>query len=372
METKAISLCRMLKNTVTGKASNHILNVVSSPLALNPRYIATQDGGSNTLFEEIVAVPYEEVLPTLYLKALLQLKPNSNRVSLSTFIDTFIRTLTIYIEKVWQPNKFNVILHSGGWDSRILSAILRRIYMKREADFGKILFACYGEECSVLPEIMNIEGWSRNQYASIPRDDNYFSHHFNFQKAWWFLNGSSPYPVNDLFWTYKALSSQGKIPRDPRKIQFWSAVYFNEVFMYLHSVKPNPVEFFINRYYNFWATNLISGLPFVFAEPVLNYKTLKCIVESQVDLSEDIRARIMLKISPELCKVPRKTNPIRIVIPQKHRLKIETDYSTSWYGKNIQPDIKRDMRLIHSPWWSAWSSASLVEYLIQKGVTVNV
>lgn len=365
-----ICLSKLFKNTKTDKIGNHISKVVSSPLTLNPNYVATQEGGSNTLFEEIVAMSYEEVLPPLYLKKLLELKPNSNRVPLSAFMETFIKTLTGYIEKVWQPNKFNVVLHSGGWDSRILSAILRRIYVKRGADFGRILFACYGEECSVLQKIMEIEGWSKNQYVSIPRDDKFFSHHFDFQKAWWFLNGPSPYPVNDLFWVYKFLSSNGRIPRDPSKIQFWSAIYFNEVFLHLHSGKSNPVELFINKYYNFWATNLISGLPFVFSEPVLNYKTLKCIVESRVDLPKDIRARIMRKINPELCKVPRRTNPQKIKLPTKHRLKVEKDYSTSWYGKNIRPNIKRDMKIVHSPWWSAWSSASLVGYLIQKGIKI--
>jgi len=243
--------------------------------------------------------------------------------------------------------------------------------MKRGADFGKIIFACYGEECSVLPKIMEIEGWSEKQYISIPKDDKYFPHHFDFKKAWWFLNGPSPYPVNDLFWTYKFLSSHNRIPRDPSKIQFWSAVYFNEVFTDLHSKTPNPVESFINRYYYFWATNLISGLPFVFAEPVLNYNTLKCIVESKVELPKDIRARIMMKISPDLCKAPRRTNPTNIVIPGKYGLKIEKDYATSWYGKNIRPDIKRDMRILHSSWWSAWSSASLVEYLLEKGIKIS-
>ena len=137
-----ICLSKLFKNTTTGKTNNHILNVVSSPLTLNPDYEAGLIGTQRTLFKEIVSVPYAESLPPLYLKRLMQIQPQVKPVSESEFITSFITSLTSYIKKVWDPNKFNVILHSGGWDSRILSAILRRIYMKREANFGKILFAC--------------------------------------------------------------------------------------------------------------------------------------------------------------------------------------------------------------------------------------
>lgn len=93
-------MAKLFRNTVTGKTSGHIYNVTSNPLTLDRSYVAGQAGGK-TLFEEIVTVPYERVLPPLYLEGLMEITPQTKRVSLPAFMDTFVQTLTTYIEKVW-------------------------------------------------------------------------------------------------------------------------------------------------------------------------------------------------------------------------------------------------------------------------------
>lgn len=354
---------KLFENTLTGKRSDKIYEVVGEePLTLDNAYVATLTGGTRTLFNEIVTVPYNEVIPSFYLE-LWEVSPQSRKTTLEKFVNDFIVHLRNHIEEIWirNPDKLNVVLHSGGWDSRILSAIMRQVY---EKNGGKVKFVCYGPECKVLSTIMEIEGWNKDQYTSLQWNDNYFGYNLNFQTAWRHLNGSSTFPMNPISWIINNL----KMPTSD--IEVWSAAYFNEVFLELRGKKL--ILGFYRKFYYWWSTNLFAALPCDFILPILNKHTLRHIIESDVALPPDhkLKEKIVKALSSELLKIPRASNPTNIRIPKKFHPQIEKDYMMSWYGKQ-NPNVKRDFRFAHSPWWSAWSSASLIEYVLSKGIKIK-
>jgi len=359
------------KNCVTGMKSPRIFDLFEdvNEVHVDTSYIAKsfRRGNFNTLLKEVVLLPYEEVLAPEWF-SLMKIAPQTKPTSLEAFIDKFVKTITDSIEATWRPEKFHIIYHSGGWDSRILSAIISEIRDRRGDNFiGKILFVCWGEECRLLDEIMQIEGWNKSQYVVLPRDDDFFAYHLNFVDAYYRLNGSCSYPMNPKCYFIDKLQSHTR----GFDIDYYSAGYFNEVFKYIQGKGINAINVFLSRYYYSWSTKVMSIFPDRNKGVILNQDTLEHVIQSKIALPGGIREKILIKINPKLHNIPRLSNQRRMSIPEKFIKRMTRDYFSSFYGSKIKPNAIVETKLRHSVWWSEWSSASLIQNLVNDGIKIK-
>lgn len=365
---------RFYRNSVTGRVSDKIYDFTDiDELTLNNKYHYCVSGADlQTPFKEITVVPYEGALPHYWFD-MMKIQPRTKKVTLNSFMDEFRIELTKWIDENWDANKFHFILHSSGWDSRIISAILRKLYEKRgKEDFGDFVFVCWGEEIPAFKKIMQLKGWEKNDYRVLPQfDDTFYSYFFNFKNAYKYLNGASTYPLNEIYWALDTLRHDEKIPERNDEIEFWFAYHFNLMFQELIGRKSNTVKEFLDKNYYDITTNYLSSMPCKVVAPIDGEGVVEHMIESDIEDGCGLRSRIAHILNPELENIPRIHVPTGQLIPPNYLTQIKRDYDRSWYGQNIQREAKTHNLINYNPFWLHWSIASLVEYYISRGVDVK-
>ena len=366
-------LCSKYRNMETGATDSKIYNVVGDQVTLNPRYKCKQlFTDLLTPFNEVMRVPHYEAQPELMEAS--KTPKAVNPISEKEFYVGIWKTLKEYISENWSQTKHHVIQHSSGFDSRIMSSIIREIYRERGDDWlGEVALVCWGYERALAKKIAVTEGWAPNQFHSLPKDDAYFKRCLAFDYAWKGLNGASGYPINNPEWGFQVLRERGVVPEDPEKTQVWAASWFNEVFKAL--VKKESFEDgFIKFYYNCLNAQHGAAFDFEFVQPLMNPKTISFVVGARVKLPAPVikaRQRFMEQSCRKVRHIPR-ADPQKIPLPRKIFLQTIQDYNESWYGKTRKANVFKEMGIMaYNHWWEQWSLASLVEHLINEGIDVK-
>ena len=372
MKNNSFILKKQFRNKITGKISPKIYDVISDELTLNRSFRAVRYGrGLSTLFKEIEIVPYDKVISNKLLRKLQKIKHRSKDTILDLFIYHIKESLEKYIIDHWDSKKYHIILHSSGYDSRIISHIIKKIYSYKGKEWlGHILFVCFGDEQKYFKLIMEYEGWNKDQYNTLDKDIDYLKWNLDFGTAWKSLNGPAQYPANNLNWALNQLDK--KYFLNPNNVQIITQSYFNETFLEL-GTRSWKIENWIKKYYLSTYSNFHSAINGQLLNPILNYETLKLIIESKFEtkMPIDIREQILTKLDYDLACIPRSTNtPINLSNRTKDKLK--KDYIRSWYGRKKKRSINlATIEFKYDNFWSQWSIASFIEYLINKGVKIN-
>lgn len=366
MET---SLRIKYRNRKTDRESTKIYDVIDGEVSLNDKYKVRRFyvNDHNTLFNEIVIVPYKNAVPQDWLVRTVCKK---STLSKTDFINGVLETLKEYIKETWSKTKHHVVFHSSGWDSRIISTIIRQLYVELgDSWLGELKFVCMGSECKNVKSILEIEGWNSELGIILQLDDAYFMHNLNFQMVWKYVNGYAPYPINNSLWGVNELKRRHMIPESPSETQVWAASFFNELISFISNRERNTVNDFLKRYYYCTYAQFASALPYDFVQPILNEDTIRFFLSFKTKFPKNLRHLAVKKLNPKLVDVlpcPSTRPPIPVV----HLDRVRGDYKNSWYGTNILQSQKFTDKLMYSGWWSAWSTASFIEYLIKQGIHV--
>jgi len=366
------------KNNVTGLISDKIYDLMEDDLTVNRGYLKRHRNRNKamvreeTLFNEISVVPHEEVLPS-YWRDLMKVKPLSAKTTFDDFVDGLRESMLKFIYENWDSNKFHFMLHSSGWDSRTMSAVMRVAYENLGAEaFGDFVFVCWGDEVPVFKKIMERKGWKKVNYITLHHhDDAFYSYFFDFKKLYKYLNGTSSYPLNEIYWALDILRGDERIPDDDDKIEMWFSSHANRVFSEVIWQKENIIQEYSDKNFYDISSNYYSAMPCKVVIPIINYYTMKHIMESDFKPKKGIKQRISRKLNPELRGLPRVRIPTGQVIPKKYQLKMMKDYNNSWYAQNLKPEATPYMLIRHNNWWLHWSAAALIDYAISKGINVE-
>ena len=367
-----MSLGLKYRNIETERESSKIYEVIKNKATINSEYKIRKYyvNDHNTLFKEIRIVPYKDVIPKEWL---FKTERRKRALSEVEFADGLIKTLRKYIKKVWSQKKHHAVFHSSGWDSRIISTIIRKLYEELgDRWLGEIKFVCFGSECKIVKTILEAEGWKDDIPLILPLDTSYYVSNLDFQRAWKYVNGYAPYPVNNFYWSVNELTKRHLIPENPSKTQVWAASYFNELIKVTSPQKTVMIDPFLRKYYYSTYSHFVSALSHDVIQPILNHDTLRFVLEAKTTFHENPRILVVKRLDRKLADVlpcPPSTRP---PIPRFYLKKIREDYENSWYGTNILQSPKFTGKLLYSDWWSAWSAASFIEHLIKQGVHVLV
>lgn len=133
---------------------------------LNPNIDLYQ--GPKTPFREIRFALPRQIIDDKYRHLLASKTPYD---SLSTLLKELKKALKRYFFEVIKDDNY-LMFHSGGYDSRILSAALAEC-RDEGLNCDRVHFRCHPPECDVFERIMRCEGWKPSQYSCfIERGDN--------------------------------------------------------------------------------------------------------------------------------------------------------------------------------------------------------
>ena len=371
---------RQFRHRRTGKVSEHILDLVGDSVTVDKDFVASKEQlhEYKTLFEDIMIQPYQLVHPGTQN---FRYKPD--RMGYRDFIGYLIDNLEQVIKNTWDDEKFHIIDHSSGFDSRILSFIIRKLY-RRGILGGKILFLCLQPEGDGFRDVVKYLNWEEDKclvYNENVRPDEYYRNCFNFKDNWQSFNGLSQWPGDILFWVIKDLQSKDVLPLDDTRIQSYGMGFTDELIKHKYNFRTKASVYkFLNIYYFSRFPQSMSNFKGDRILPMLDFEIVKLMFcyDWGWHPMKKVKIDLMKRLDPKLTEIRNgsiyhENNPYHR-ISQGLLEKLKADYSGSWYGKYVNPDmVKHATRgLGYSPWWASYNAASVVEYLRESGVKVQV
>lgn len=346
------------RNNINDKVSSKIVDIVDKNNTIgNIPHVGNVV--TKTLFNEIDIVNYDDMFDTSLLK-----KDNIKTKNLSKkeFIVQFIDLFKESVFDNWEQDKFHIILHSSGFDSRILASIILKLRKELgESWFGTTKFLCFSPEQELARKIINYYGIDDSDFMYY--DLSVTEEWSNFEKCYDYLNGASFNPIN---LTRLATNEIEKI-YNIENYQIFSAGYFNEIFdwSYFNRCEVSPIEFLKKYYlhsYSQFASSIQKGHVIY---PILNPHMLNFLSDTNISLSKIIRKDILKFIDPILHNF-ENIFLYKIYLNEKTAKKIQNDYNTSIYGKRIKAEVPNERTIQVNTFWYNWSSASFYENLINK------
>lgn len=386
-----IPFSRTYVDRETGAESGLItdLALLRGRVALNHLYDGSTESImlGNTIFNEItITTP---VIPESIQNLIESGSPLANNDA-----HKIASAIASVIERRWDPEQFHLVMHSSGYDSRIISKTIANLRDKHgESWLGKVLFLCWEPEGPEFKAIMSFEGWCKEQYHICnegARPNEYCAGALDFDSCWKWTNDAQP-PLWIAEPTIEQLRKSGIITKPLTKTQFIAGGCGNECFKY----SPNRLmEMF---YYSRLGarSNVIPYSERIL--PFLSYEVLRLIkpftsypswrrnyprVLRLIKLNVPVRTReeILSYLSPELLQMKKgdedgPTTPQRLL---SGRLKEQClrDFTESWYYNNVilpnSPNYDLNMPdcIWIDDWWGVYAKASLCEYLIKNGVKI--
>jgi len=376
-----LDLQRIYVDEETGEESKILMDLVSNKKEVDIRkdFIADkfQVRKYQTLFNGFRVRELARHIPKEYY-GLMKLQKNTQKVRPDVFARKFIELMKRSIYESWDPKKFHVILHSGGWDSRILSMIITKMYQTQGTKWlGNIIFVCKEPESECFHKVMDFEGWSK-EYRLIYNGGidplKYNDRFLDFDNLYVY--------INDAIWSCNFIrlaleDIMKKVPGSPTDIneyQIYGAGYFTEMFQF-------KARFFDILEYYYRPINGQYSTSGNILYPILNEHIFKLFIKSDYGKGVgpmDLKKLVMENLDPKLLNIPRYDdlniyNSPYLQLSQETLMWARLKYVNSWYGKNIRPDVGGQLTTSYKPsvLWNLWSAAALCEHLISIGIKVN-
>lgn len=361
----------------TGKRSRHLLDVLPRRLTLNPDYVGVK-GREFKLFHEIRLVPFRELI-TKEWQELFTMKTNTVKMSRSEFLLGIRQRMENIIMANWDSKATHIHLHSSGFDSRILSCMIRNLFQKHGSDWlGHMAFVCSKWEGPSFRKIMEYEGWNQNQYLVVrekSKDEDVWAPIFlDFKNAWQRSQGDFTRARSIFVYLPEMASQELKFPLN--NVQIW------------HTDGHGLVSQKNGAGMRDWFEMLYAGPSggirpeWEVISPYHNLDLLKFILQSPFSFDKPMRLQLIAIMDKRLVKIPNLNKLGHI--PWRHSSfaleKALQDYRKSWYGRKIRPNaVWPEVKEYRYKNWrqinkmtSHWTIASFCDYLLASGYKIKV
>lgn len=365
---------RKYRNKSTGKISSKVYNALDGldVLTIDRDFLGIPHRKFHThktLFKELELVPYQPQMVT----------PAEG----VTTVDTLAEAIEDVVLRLWDPSAFHVVLHSSGYDSRMISGVLTHIRDSHPngMDFtGDVLFVCTKWEGSSFKRIMQFEGWSPDQYVvyreSADRTKYYMPCFEKHSRAWQWANGYSWMGVNLFWYPIEELIGSGHIPRD-RTLQCWNSQWSNT------GIDTLPLG--LGQFHHLWRTTYYHPVLAhrIYYEPVvlpfIDDRLLSVIAALPSDAighhimgqsrsrSIELRSKVIESFVPGLSKFDNMaaSGDRREPVHMELRRLTSKQLRRTWLGRRMNIEPARSTEF--SKFWQLWTAGSFIDHLIDEG-----
>jgi len=364
---------RVFRNIETEETSTKLINILPKSLTVDADYlIQTHESKFTSLFKEVEIVRPLDTLGDAQ-KKLIKMSPGTSKMGQPKETAGIIKAIEKYIESSWHPDKFHLIYHSSGLDSRIMSGLIKQIFKRNGHEWlGNILFVCFGPESLQFEHIMEYQGWGKNQYCTAKNLVEYLRLNVgDFKTAARWLNGPTRGCHNLNYTLTELLQEQGLIPDNDNEIQIFNGYGSDYEFRGANDPNGNRLELeFEKGYKAITSTSFFKVDDVVY--PFLAYSVLGRLIKARFRYGYGIRGMLLEKIDPTLAVFGRVSRQIVKPLPGALFNNLVLNYKRSWYGQVVRPNAIPVNKFEASDWWANWTAAAYCEYLIDRGYMVDV
>lgn len=332
-----------------------------------------------TMFHEINMVPPVSTYGR-EIRDLLTAAPPSKKVSRKEFLSRTFEVFMEVMERAWIPKKFHIVLHSGGYDSRLISYAIHELYIKNGKDWlGDLVFLEVQGEDEHSWAALKAEGWDRRRFVTYQEGlensgEMILDRHCDFSGAWKRQNcGMFPKPFNHFYEPIAWLQDDGRVPSDDDQLQTWTGYLANDI---AHAL--------INKPGLQWVFRKLPYHPYLFApakgecvSPYLSLDLIKFVWmhgrDQEESQTQNYRRHILDWRSPAVGAVPNpQRGTVRGSLPLRLFNQVFKDYQESWYGRNVPIDAKQPTTVEYRTWWGYYGLASYCEELRRRGHKIGM
>ena len=297
---------------------------------------------------------------------------NPQRTGLLGLIDAICDA----ISAVWSADGLHVVFHSSGYDSRMLSSCIRKLYRDGRIS-GDVLFLSNRWEAREFTRIMQLQGWKPDQYlvCAPGQEGEHFGRVLDFKHYWHINNAPIPQLGNVLANMAEWAKREGIITGE--------AQFFNghgpeigadrEGAWNIHNNAENTAKVIwanATRYY-YWGG--MSNCPgnthanFVLAEQEVINAALG------YDYGGSKREAVVDTLCPEIKHIPRLgISDNNHSVSASVRRRAESDYADCYYARLTKSAWSAPKISTYDSRWATWGLASLVEHLHEQGVEIKL
>lgn len=361
---------RRYRNEETGKESIWLKEVLGRDVVVNKTDLCIhRDPGPfrETCFEGIVVIPPAKVI-TEETQRIFDIKKTRQLRNIGMLVELFEEV----VEREWEPEKFHFVLHSSGYDSRMLSEAIRRIWKRRgDAWLGKVLFVCNKFEGDEFKKIMEYQGWDKDQFMVVGENTHIEQYHapsLDFETAWKRLNCIFGLPVNLFYYPIEAAQVAGIAPAD-EEVQSWC----NYLIPIDYTLKLDLWDRYRFLYFHGMGGRNFKGenMEFPGAHPYLLSVAYQ--YETELPLNA-IKREMVREMDRKLFELQETSVNLqgdwgRPISNRLYRTAV-AKYEQSWYGRQVMEVPEQTVNF--SRWWRRWSIASFCQHLIKDGYRLRM
>lgn len=299
----------------------------------------------DTPFKEIKWATSEQICNKNYLYLLNNQPEYKNQFYY--YLGELWNALKEFIIDIWDSEGKYLILHSSGYDSRIISSVLAEL-RDEGMEMGHIYFRCHQSECENFFKIMKIEGWQKDQYSCFYSSNE---DHYNLGVPHISTNGFLGYFQQMNFWS-------DIIPEHEEKnwylVNGWEGAYFKYIAM--GNSNDNKINCFKNyqinpQHYWMWQGQWITRFKDMI-QPFCSYKYLNIVMKikykwcKQISTTSDnIRIELLKLFNYDLSEIPRGMHNYNLKISKKRKKEMLNLYYNSEFYKisKIKINLFEDM-----------------------------
>lgn len=369
---------KLFRLTGTGKRGLSIDELIEDEATVLKNYETSHFyGTASTPIRQIAQCSSEERV-TEEIADLFSMKKGTVAETSEQFAKRIFSAYRRSLFSMWDPNKFHVVLHSSGYDSRLLSLVIKSLFEEHGKSWlGDILFVCGSWETPSFVRIMEAEGWTKDQYLCHSPSGDYWKEMLEFDTAWENLYFPRSLPINYMLYPPRDAARAGRCPLNDDAVQF--AMGYGSG---IGRGCMQPVNK-LGEYYRWWLTTESSTMPAFYSHhiyPVQDLDVLRTAIESSVAIGMEWTRLVVSFVNAEVGKIPNLwgyyydwQNKAQMELSQSLFSQVIKDYSASWYGINVCPQaVQKATKVLHySAWWSRWSIAAIVERLFKRGVKLG-
>lgn len=362
----------------TGKISHNQVDVLPKSLTLDPNFIARwRFKKTNTLFREMSIVSPKGAMTSSMRKLFKERAGRIQEKSKSHLLKVLQGHLSAAVAERWKPGMFHVILHSSGYDSRMLSWTIKTLYKKRgSAWLGDVMFLCTKWEGACFKLIMRCEKWKKSQYCVVgesARANEYYAPiYLNFTDLWKHTNGPAS-KLNNIGWyLIEGAEKAGIVPE--KNIQLFTGEWGNTV---LDAASSSRGASYLRGRWQWRYMSYPCGISYKcdeLVQPFTSIDLARRALVSSLRFGEELRSQLLKSMNGHLYKIKRFKKDERFFpsgTPEilGHLLK---NYIASWYAKNVRKLNSVPRQNQHDPRWSCISAASFCDYLLKNGCKIAI
>jgi len=332
----------------------------------------------SSLFKEIEMVLNLDKETTSFIKNV----PEKKSIPLNNLVKKVVNELMLFIEGIWDRSKIHVVIHSSGYDSRLISAIIRKLEEKNGSSWlGEVYFICYEPEVQYFRMIMEYEGWEEKNLRTVkekypPLD--YYKEAVSFENVGKYCSDVYNNRFGSYCYTFLIRKELEKFGVSNKSIQLFSGLYVDELFKQTQDFVYFVVKKMYDPQFELGMYDIV--LPFL-SFGVVSVLRKHILYPLRKGAKDKVKIEMVKFLDSKLATFPN----YRIAkggygsfdkLSEHTRKVLEKEFRKSWYFKEVNPESVfpfPDTVISKSRSFREYSKAAICEYLINgSGCSLRV